>query len=120
MVQLRIMARGRQAKGEPGAVRQGEIEVARVVLLGPSGEIVADVVADDLVMLTAGNLPGSYVDVVRTARPNAYRPWTAEDDERAALVTGGAKAVDLVPVFDRRLGAIQSRVRKLRSRGKLG
>lgn len=99
-------------------VTQAEVEVDQVICLSADGERLVNVAAENLLLLTSGDLPGSYVEAVRVQRPNAYRPWSPEDDEKlAALVAQGAAVHELIGIFDRRYGAIKSRIRKLKERG---
>jgi hypothetical protein len=99
-------------------VTQVELDVDAVVCLSADGERLLHVAAGDLVTLSAEDLPGTYIEAVRTQRPNAYMPWTAADDAQLAeLVRQGASVPELTRVFQRRYGAIRSRIRKLRRQG---
>lgn len=94
-------------------VIQAEIDVSQVI--GVDGDRAAfNVPASELLVLTADDLPGTYVEVVRTQRPNAYRAWTAEDDALLReLWREGKRFGEMTGPLGRRYGAIKSRARKL-------
>ncbi len=51
---------------------------------------------------------------IREEHPNAYRPWTDEDDdELAKRFVAGEKTTALAEAFGRKYGAIRSRLKKL-------
>ena len=50
----------------------------------------------------------------RTKNPNAYRPWTKEDDAKLLQLSAFGKSItELCVIFGRNQGAISSRLRKL-------
>ena len=50
----------------------------------------------------------------RTKHPNAYRPWTKEDDDKLLQLSASGKSVsELCKIFGRNRGAITSRLNKL-------
>ena len=50
----------------------------------------------------------------RSKYPNAYKPWTQEEDERLQNLYRGGMTIDrLVAVFQRNVGAIRSRIKKV-------
>ena len=54
------------------------------------------------------------VEDLRTQYPNAYRPWTEDDDaELVKLFLAGSKTKSMASTFQRKAGAIRSRLRKL-------
>lgn len=54
------------------------------------------------------------VDAMREKHPNAYRPWTKEEDtELAEAFHGGQKHSEIAKTFGRKRGAISSRLKKL-------
>ncbi|SFU42085.1 Protein of unknown function [Pustulibacterium marinum] len=54
------------------------------------------------------------VDEKRKTHPNAYRPWTHEDDNRLELLyCEGKSTIELSQLFGRNKGAIRSRIKKL-------
>ena len=56
----------------------------------------------------------SYMEKVRDKYPNAYKPWSAEDDNLLAeLYSEGKTVEDMSYIFQRNSGGITSRVRKL-------
>jgi ATP-dependent DNA helicase PIF1 len=56
----------------------------------------------------------SRLDKIRQKHPNAYRPWSDEDDAKLTeLFNNSAKVSELVKVFGRQRGAINSRLIKL-------
>ncbi len=51
---------------------------------------------------------------IRAKHPNAYRPWTKEQDEELTkLFKAGAKVAELMKTFGRKRGAITARLEKL-------
>ncbi|MFA6177822.1 MAG: PIF1 family DEAD/DEAH box helicase [Candidatus Paceibacterota bacterium] len=51
---------------------------------------------------------------IREKHPNAYRPWSKEQDEELKkLFTSGAKIIDLMKSFGRKRGGITARLEKL-------
>jgi len=63
--------------------------------------------------------PKAYtVEEKRQTHPNAYKPWTREDDEHLAdRCAEGASLADLSAEFGRNLGAIASRLIKIGAAG---
>lgn len=56
----------------------------------------------------------SRLDKIRQKHPNAYRPWSDEDDAKLTeMFNGNAKVSELVKTFGRQKGAINSRLIKL-------
>lgn len=56
----------------------------------------------------------SKLEKLREKHPNAYRPWSAEDDDRLTeLFKGGATVAALVKTFGRQRGSIDARLIKL-------
>ncbi len=56
----------------------------------------------------------SRLDKIRAKHPNAYRPWSEDDDAKLTeLFNNSAKVSELVKVFGRQRGAINSRLIKL-------
>lgn len=54
------------------------------------------------------------VATIRTEHPNAYREWTKEDDEKLEkLKIEGKDVAELAQIFERKEGAISSRLKKL-------
>ena len=50
----------------------------------------------------------------RAKHPNAYRPWTKEDDDRLLQLSASGKSIsELCERFGRNEGAITSRLNKL-------
>ncbi len=61
------------------------------------------------------------LDDIREQHPQAYRPWSAEDDEKLeALFCEGKTVKELVNIFQRKEGAITSRIKKLELKEKYG
>lgn len=61
------------------------------------------------------------IEQIRTKFKNAYKPWTSDDDERLELLfCQGKKVKELAEIFDRKTGAIRSRINKLELREKYG
>ncbi len=53
------------------------------------------------------------LDKIREAYPNAYKPWTGEEDvEFEKLRLAGKSATELAKIFGRQKGAIYSRLKK--------
>ncbi|MBQ9654697.1 MAG: hypothetical protein IJV38_01595 [Prevotella sp.] len=51
----------------------------------------------------------------RAKHPNAYRPWTKEDDDRLLQLSASGKSIsELCERFGRNEGAITSRLNKLK------
>ncbi len=58
---------------------------------------------------------------IRKIHPNAYRPWTKEDDENLErLFCEGKSTKELADIFQRQTGAISSRINKLELKEKYG
>lgn len=58
--------------------------------------------------------PTYSVEVCRIDHPNAYMPWTQEDDDKLEqLFCEGKTTKELSEIFQRKQGAIRSRVKKL-------
>ena len=56
----------------------------------------------------------SYIEKFRITYPNAYKPWTKEDDEKLEeLYLAGRTSKELCLYFGRNIGAIISRIDKL-------
>ncbi|OGU58939.1 MAG: hypothetical protein A2X64_02835 [Ignavibacteria bacterium GWF2_33_9] len=54
------------------------------------------------------------IDEIRKISPNAYTPWTKEQDEQLELLfCQGKTPEELATIFQRRSGAITSRIKKL-------
>lgn len=61
------------------------------------------------------------LDDIRDEHPQAYRPWSAEDDERLeTLFCEGKTVKELASIFERKEGAITSRIKKLELKEKYG
>lgn len=61
------------------------------------------------------------LDDIREQHPQAYRPWSAEDDEKLeALFCEGKTVKELANIFQRKEGAITSRIKKLELKEKYG
>lgn len=61
------------------------------------------------------------VDEIRKVYPQAYKPWTDEDDSRLELLYCEGKSVaELTKIFGRHNGAICSRIKKLELKDKYG
>lgn len=59
------------------------------------------------------------LDNVREQHPKAYRPWSTEDDEKLEdLFCEGKTIKELAATFERKEGAITSRIKKLELREK--
>lgn len=59
------------------------------------------------------------LDDIREQHPQAYRPWSTEDDEKLeALFCEGKTVKELANIFHRKAGAITSRIKKLELREK--
>lgn len=86
------------------------------------GDLVVNVRAEELMVLTAKDLPATYLDALRTVLPNAHQPWTAADEAALrAMWEQGVPVSDMVSRLGRRYGAIKERARRLglASRGRL-
>lgn len=58
--------------------------------------------------------PTYSVEACRVDHPNAYMPWTQEDDDKLErLFCEGKTTKELSGIFQRKQGAIRSRVKKL-------
>lgn len=54
------------------------------------------------------------LEKIRIEYPNAYRPWTGEEDERFEILRLERKSVsELAEIFGRKKGAIYSRLKKM-------
>jgi hypothetical protein len=54
------------------------------------------------------------VEKVRTKYPNAYMPWTIDEDNKLELLFCERKSIhELSKIFERNEGAIKSRIKKL-------
>ncbi len=61
--------------------------------------------------------PSSFANV-RRPHPNAYEPWTSDDDQRLLLRYRRGKTIaELAELFGRKTGAIRSRLKKLDAEG---
>ncbi|HLS94130.1 MAG TPA: DUF3276 family protein [Sphingobacterium sp.] len=59
------------------------------------------------------------LDGIREQHPQAYLPWSTEDDEKLeALFCEGKTVKELANIFERKEGAITSRIKKLELREK--
>ncbi|GHE31259.1 hypothetical protein [Sphingobacterium griseoflavum] len=59
------------------------------------------------------------MDDIREQHPKAYRPWSTEDDEKLEASFCEVMTVqELANIFERKVGAITSRIRKLELREK--
>jgi len=77
---------------------------------------------DDFVVACGGKVkkgapstarPNSFAEI-RTKHPNAYRPWSEEQDEELKkLFTSGRSTKDLMEKFGRKKGGITARLEKL-------
>ena len=77
---------------------------------------------DDFVVACCGKVkkgapysarPNSF-DEIRAKHPNAYRPWSQEQDEELKkLFTSGRSTKDLMEKFGRKKGGITARLEKL-------
>jgi hypothetical protein len=62
----------------------------------------------------AGPRGKSSLEELKEIYPNAYEPWTAEDDKKlTALFRKGKTTADLTKIFGRQPGAIEARINKL-------
>jgi (p)ppGpp synthase/HD superfamily hydrolase len=58
--------------------------------------------------------PTYSIEACRVEHPNAYMPWTKEDDDRLELLfCEGKTTKELSEIFQRKQGAIRSRIKKL-------
>lgn len=56
----------------------------------------------------------SNIQAVKDKHPNAFRPWTQEDDKRLEALYGEGKTpAELSSIFQRTVGGIQDRIGKL-------
>lgn len=70
--------------------------------------------------LLSGLMKYSYMEV-REKHANAYMPWTEEEDEQLTLLwCEGKKVHEMIEIFQRKKGAITSRIRKLELKEKYG
>lgn len=54
------------------------------------------------------------ISTFREDYPNAYQPWTSEDDDKLELLwCEGKRVKELSEIFGRNRGAVQSRIKKL-------
>jgi len=54
-------------------------------------------------------------EAIRTEFPNAYAKWSSDDDEQLRKLYQSGKTVkELVQIFQRKPGAIESRLKKLK------
>lgn len=61
------------------------------------------------------------VEKIRETHQQAYLPWTAEDDNKLEMLfCEGKKAKELAEIFGRKVGAINSRIKKLELKDKYG
>lgn len=61
------------------------------------------------------------VNEIRKVNPQAYLPWTKEDDSRLELLfCEGNSVKELAKLFERNNGAISSRIKKLELKEKYG
>lgn len=61
------------------------------------------------------------VQKTRETHPQAYLPWTTEDDNKLELLfCEGKKVKELAEIFERNAGAITSRIKKLELKDKYG
>ncbi|WCM41038.1 PUR family DNA/RNA-binding protein [Flavobacterium sp. CBA20B-1] len=61
------------------------------------------------------------IEKIRATPQNAYQPWTEEDDEKLELLfCEGKKVKELTHIFERKEGAITSRIKKLELKEKYG
>jgi hypothetical protein len=63
----------------------------------------------------ASKKPGAYtLDEIHVQYPKAYAKWSPEDDEKIKdLYQSGKTIEELAPIFQRNVGAIESRLVKL-------
>lgn len=60
------------------------------------------------------NEPTYSIEAYRIESPNAYKPWTQDDDDRLEqLFCEGKTTRELSEIFQRKQGAIRSRIKKL-------
>jgi len=58
-------------------------------------------------------------DIIRQKYPQAYKPWTTDDDNKLEqLFCQGLKPKELATIFERKTGAINSRIKKLELKDK--
>ena len=63
---------------------------------------------------TTGQAPAGFVQAQRRHHPNAYRPWSTEDDELLARhAAQGTPLAELAQEFGRDTGAIRARLTRL-------
>jgi hypothetical protein len=61
------------------------------------------------------------VEKIRETHQQAYLPWTTVDDNKLELLfCEGKKAKELAEIFGRNVGAINSRIKKLKLKDKYG
>ena len=61
-----------------------------------------------------GKFDEKYIEEVRKEHPNAYQPWTKEDEELlVALFNDGKTVIELSKSFQRNEGGIKARLEKL-------
>ena len=62
----------------------------------------------------AGPKGKSKLEELKEKYPNAYEPWTAEDDKKLEILFGKRKTIEqLAQTFGRQPGAIEARLNKL-------
>lgn len=67
------------------------------------------------------NEPAYTIEACRVEHPNAYKPWTQEDDDLLEqLFCEGKTTRELSDIFQRKQGAIRSRIKKLELEEKYG
>lgn len=64
--------------------------------------------------IEVSSIPQNYIEKQRLTHPNAYAPWTEEDDQKLmSLFSSGYTKEQLMQYFGRNEGSIRSRVNKL-------
>ena len=93
----------------------GKYEHNRIMVFGESFEafgVAFNRMSDFLASLTKGKVYD--VKEVRCEYPQAYQPWTAEDDHKLSVkYRQGLTVPELSELFQRKPSAIQSRLRKI-------
>lgn len=96
---------------------EGYHERQRVVLFEESVHKV--VAALQATLAHFPDLPRNSMEAVKEKYPNAYQPWTREDDRRLELMYfEGKPASEIATLFQRNPGAITARIEKLDLRHK--
>lgn len=55
-----------------------------------------------------------YMNEIRKTHKQAYSPWSIEDDEKLKILfKQGVETKELSKIFERNIGAIESRIKKL-------